>query len=277
MAVLSGQSTALAPVTTTPVRDLIDGLLSWRLWGRLGWLEVKRRYRRTVIGPFWSAISLGVFVLALGSVGSGLWNRQAADYLPFLAAGMVVWVLISTIITESCGLFIQGTNLYRQMRLNYSTMAYALVYRNLVVFGHNLLVYVLMYLAVGKYALTADVLYAVPGLALVLLNGAWVALLLGLFCLRFRDLQQLINTLVQIALFVTPIFWPPESLQGKGRIVFVDLNPLFHFIEVVRAPLLGRVPPLETWVFVVLMTIAGWAVTVALFGRFRGRIAYWGQ
>lgn len=267
---------ALTPVATTAVRDLIDGLLHWRLWGRLGWLEVKRRYRRTVIGPFWSAISLGVFVLALGSVGSGLWNKNAADYLPFLAAGMVVWVMVSTIITESCGLFVHGTNLYHQMRLNYSTMAYALVYRNLVVFIHNLSVFVLICLVFGSAAPGPEILYILPGLALVLLNGVWIALTLGLFCLRFRDLQQLINTLVQIAMFITPIFWPPESLQGTGRMVFIALNPLFHLIEVVRAPLLGRAPSIDTWLAAAAITGAGWALTFVLFGRFRRRIAYWG-
>jgi ABC-type polysaccharide/polyol phosphate export permease len=267
---------ALTPVATTAVRDLVDGLVQWRLWGRLGWLEVKRRYRRTVIGPFWSAISLGVFVLALGSVGSGLWDKKAAEYLPFLASGMVVWVLVSTIITESCGLFAQGTNLYRQMRLNYSTMAYALVYRNLVVFLHNLVVFVLISLAFGASTLGPAVVYALPGLILVALNGVWIALVLGLFCLRFRDLQQLVGTLMLIAMFITPIFWPPESLQGTGRTVFIDLNPLFHLIEVVRAPLLGRAPSAETWLAALAMTAVGWAVAFTLFGRFRRRIAYWG-
>lgn len=266
---------ALTPVATTAVRDLVDGLGQWRLWGRLGWLEVKRRYRRTVIGPFWSAISLGVFVLALGSVGSGLWYKKAGEYLPFLAAGMVVWVMVSTIITESCSLLVQGTNLTRQMRLNYSTMAYALVYRNLVVFLHNLSVFVLISLAFGASTFGPALAYAVPGLVLVALNGVWIALVLGLFCLRFRDLQQLVGTLIQIAMFITPIFWLPESLQGTGRTVFIDLNPLFHLIEVVRAPLLGRAPSAETWLAALAMTVVGWAIAFALFGRFRRRIAYW--
>src|SRR5262245_62089875 len=210
------------PIAAVPADDLRDGLLQWRLWTRLGWLEVKRRYQRTIIGPFWSAISLGVFVAALGGVGAGLWSQQTRTYMPFLAAGMVVWVTISALITESCTLFISGTSLFRQMRCNYSVLAYALVYRNAIIFAHNFLVYVLVFLVFAPDKFGPINLLAVPGLGLVLVNAVWIALLFGMACLRFRDLQQMITTLTQIAMFVTPIFWPPESLQGKAHFLYVE-------------------------------------------------------
>jgi ABC-type polysaccharide/polyol phosphate export permease len=263
------------PAVTSAADDLLDGLRQWDLWGRLGWLEIKRRYRRTMIGPFWSAISLGAFVLALGGVGAGLWSKQVRDYMPFLAAGMVVWVFMSTVITESCGLFIASTGLFRQMRFNYSVLAYALVYRNFVVFLHNMLVYVVIFLIYSPGNFGAATLLAVPGMALVLVNCVWIALLFGMVCLRFRDLQQLVTTLIQIAMFVTPIFWPPESLHGIMHIVYVELNPLYHLITIVRAPLLNQVPSLEVYVATGLITAVGWTVTYACFRYFRRRIAYW--
>jgi ABC-type polysaccharide/polyol phosphate export permease len=261
--------------STTAGQDLLNGLLQANVWGRLGWLEVKRRYQRTAIGPFWSAISLGVFVLALGGVGAGLWSQQQKDYLPFLAAGMVVWVMISSMISEACVLFVASANLFRQMRFNYSVLAYALVWRNFIVFLHNLIVYALAVLMLAPQLITPTALLAVPGLALVLVNISWVALSLGIFCLRFRDLTQLVNTVIQIAMFVTPIFWPPDSLKGPAHIIFVDLNPLYHLITVVRAPLLAEVPSSETYAAVALMTVVGWGATYFLFGYFRKRIAYW--
>ena len=267
--------TALRSLVTTAGQDLDDGLRQWRLWGRLGWLEVRRRYSRTVIGPFWSAISLGMFVLALGSVGTGLWSKSASDYLPFLAAGMVVWVMIASIVTESCTLFVAGTNLFRQMRFNYSVMAYALVWRNFIVFAHNLLVFVLIALVFAPHLITPATLLVLPGLMIVLLNSVWVSILLGMLCLRFRDVQQLVTSLIQICMFITPIFWPPESLQGTARIVFVDFNPLYHLIDIVRSPLLGRVPAAESYIAMAVLTVAGWWLTYLLFSYFRKRIAYW--
>ena len=271
----SVSSGPLSPVGTTATRDLVDGFLQWHLWLRLGWLEVRRRYRRTVVGPFWGTLSLGVFVAAFGAVGVGLWNQKPEDYLPFLTAGIIVWTMISTVITESGMLFVSSSNLFRQMRFNYSVLAYSLVYRNCVLLVHNLSIYVVVLLIFGANKLSPAMLLALPGLALLLINGVWTALLVGMFCLRYRDLQQLITSLLQIAMFITPIFWPPSSLSGRSRIIFIDFNPFYHFIELVRAPLLGEVPAATTWLVVGLITVVGWGVTFVFFDRFRKRIAYW--
>jgi homopolymeric O-antigen transport system permease protein len=266
----------LTPTSITARQDLLNGLKQWRLWTRLGWSDVRRRYARTVIGPFWSAISLGMMVAALGSVGSGLWGKQASEYLPFLAAGMVVWVLVSSIVTEACSLFIASTGLFRQLRFNYSVMAYSLVWRNLITFGHNLSVFVIIALVFGTPLFTPATLLVLPGLALLLLNSVWISIVLGMFCLRFRDVQPMITSLVQISIFVTPIFWPPDSLRGLAHTVFVDLNPLYHFIVIVRSPLLGRVPAAESYMAVILMTVVGSWLAYRTFSYFRKRIAYWG-
>lgn len=253
----------------------MGGLRQWRLWGRLGWREVQRRYSRTVIGPFWSAISLGMFVLALGAVGTGLFSRGTYTYIPFLAAGMVVWVTVATIVNESCSLFISGASLFRQMRFNYSVLAYALVWRNFIVFAHNFLVFVVLYAVFSREMPSLNLLLAIPGMAILLINAAWVSFLLGLLCLRFRDIQQLVGTIVQISMFVTPIFWPPDRLSGLLRLIFVDLNPLFHLLDIVRSPLLSQVPALETYIACGIITVTGWSMTYAMFSYFRKRVAYW--
>ena len=265
----------LVPTTVTAGQDLWNGVREWRLWTRLAWLEVRRRYSRTVIGPFWSAISLGVMVIALGSVGTGLWSKRAAEFLPFLAAGWVVWAMVASIVSEACSLFIGSTNLFRQMQFNYSVLAYALVWRNLIVFAHNLVVVVVVSLVFDAPLFTLATLAALPGLALLLVNGVWISIVLGMLCLRFRDVQQVIVSLLQISMFVTPIFWPPESLRGAAHAVFVDFNPLYHFIVLVRSPLLGDLPATESYMTVVLMTIVGWLLAYRMFSRFRKRIAYW--
>jgi ABC-type polysaccharide/polyol phosphate export permease len=94
-------------------------------------------------------------------------------------------------------------------------------------------------------------------------------------CLRFRDIQQLVAALIQVSIFITPIFWPADYLSGPFRMVFVTFNPLYHFIEIVRAPLIGIVPPASSYIAVLIMTAVGWLATYALFRVFRQRIAYW--
>src|SRR5688572_8414986 len=85
--------------------DIKQGLLAWEIWGRLGWRETRLRYQRTAIGPFWTTISLGVFVIVMGALWSNLWNIDPKVYMPFLTSGMITWMLFSTMTTEGCGTF----------------------------------------------------------------------------------------------------------------------------------------------------------------------------
>src|SRR5579859_2763048 len=136
----------LRPLRETAAGDLLRGLRRRELWGRLGWLDVRRRYRRTTIGPFWNSVTLAVYVLCVGTVGAAIWHQNIYDYLPFLVSGMIVWTLVSTIIVESCNVFITGQSLFRNIRFDYSILAYALVWRNLLVLLHNFVIYFLVVL-----------------------------------------------------------------------------------------------------------------------------------
>lgn len=269
------ETEGLTRLTTSAGQDLVRGLWRWDLWSRLGWLEIKRRYHRTVIGPFWSAVSLGIFVAVFSAVGSALWGQKLGDYVPFLATGMVVWIMISNLVSEAGTLFVAGAGIFRQTRFDYSILVYALVWRNFIVFLHNLLVYVFAVLIFAPHLISPVIVLAFVGLALLLANLAWLGLLLASFCLRFRDMQQLITSLIQIAMFVTPVFWPPDSLHGMHRLFFVELNPLYHMIDIVRAPLIGQVPEIQSYEVAVLVAVVGWFITYLAFSRFRRRLPYW--
>ena len=96
-----------------------------------------------------------------------------------------------------------------------------------------------------------------------------------MICLRFRDVPPLVSSALQIAMLITPLFWPADTLTGIKRFVFVDLNPLYHVVDVVRGPLIGQVPDAISYGVMIAMTIVGWWLTYEMFKRFRKRIAYW--
>lgn len=263
------------PLASSASDDLLNGLAHWELWGRLGWLEVKRRYRRTVLGPFWSGISYGLFVAAFGVVGAGILRQSTGEFTPFLAAGMLVWLLISAIVNEAGSVFVATANVLRQIRLNYSVLVYALVWRNFLVFLHNLVIFLVVLLFATDQRPTPAMLLAIPGLALLLLNGTWLALLLGMLCTRFRDVQQLASNILQIFMFITPLFWSPDLLIGTSREFIVRFNPMYYLVDIVRTPLLNGIPPRRSYEIVLLITVLGWIATVVAFRRFRARIPYW--
>ncbi len=253
--------------------DFVAGLQLWEMWSRLSMNEVKRRYKRTMLGPMWVTVSLLVFATVMSFVWAGLWKQNVVEFLPFLLSGLVPWTMISSAIGESTAVFLAGEGLMKSRQFPYSILVYGALARNVVIFGHNLVGYLLI-VALCGVSLGWSTLLLVPGLALVVLNCGWMCMLVAVFCLRYRDFQQIVASLLQIAMFVTPVFWAAPQLQGK-RAIIVDANVLHHMIELLRHPLLGTVAKVESYAVCAGAAIAGWVLAYLLFALKRHRLAYW--
>jgi ABC-2 type transport system permease protein/lipopolysaccharide transport system permease protein len=255
------------------VIDLKEGLLQWPLWFTIGWMDVRQRYRRSMIGPFWITLSLGIFVIGLGIVYGALFRQDLKTYLPYLATGMIVWSLFSTLISEGCQTFIAAEGAIKQVPVPISTHVYRLVWRNLIIFAHNFVIYILL-TAVFDIPIGLANLLAIPGLLIVAANGIGFGLILGTVSSRFRDIPLIITNIIQLVFFTTPILWRADTLP-PDRIWVAFANPFYFLIEIVREPLLGNAPNPKFWPITVLITLVNLAVGAALFGRFRSRLAYW--
>ncbi len=256
----------------TALSDVMEGLRIWPLWMRLGWNDILQRYRRSMLGPFWLTASMAVMVVSLGVIYAELFKQPIDNFLPYLCVGLLVWSLISGFLLDGGTLFTGSESYIKQVRLPYFAYVYRSAWSKLIIFAHNFVIYlgVLIYFEIWP---GATALLAIPGLFLVLMNGALAGLCIGMISARFRDVPQLINSVVQILFFLTPIFWTPDSL--KGRAYVVDINPFYHLVEIVRAPLLGHVPSETTVLYVLVLTVLNILVSGAFFARFRSRISYW--
>jgi ABC-2 type transport system permease protein len=254
------------------LKDIKDGFCSIHVWPMLGWQEIKQRYRRSALGPLWITLSTGAMVGGMGPLYGRLFGQDIGAYLPYLGVGMIVWLLIANLLTESGHSFIAASGYIQQLKLPLTVHVLRVVYRNLIIFAHNLLVVMLILLF---YPPELDwTLALMPlGVVLITLNAVWLGLLLGLVCARFRDVPQLVSSLVPLVFFLTPVIWKPEML-GRYRWA-ADINPISHLLEIVRAPLLGHPISLNSWLMALGMTVVGYAVAIAAFSRYRARIAYW--
>jgi ABC-2 type transport system permease protein/lipopolysaccharide transport system permease protein len=258
--------------TQLAISDLIDGVGKAPLWLALGWQDIRQRYRRSIIGPFWITATLGISILALGIVYSVLFHQPLQEYLPYVATGFLVWNMISALLTESCLVFIAAESTIKQLPFPLSTYVYRVLWRNLIVFGHNFIIYLIVAL-VFRINPGFGVLEIIPGLILILLNGLAWSLIFGVLSARFRDIPQLVANVLQVVYFITPILWKP-SMLGKAAWI-ADFNPFTYLIGIVRNPLLGMPLPLLGWAFMIGMTSISLVVAIAIFCRFRWRIPYW--
>lgn len=279
------------------VDDIREGLGNRELWTHLGWQDIKQRYRRSVLGPLWITMSMGVTAIGLGLLYSQLFQAEIGTFLPYLTVGFIVWGFIIGCLTEGADTFIANEALIKHLPAPVSVYALRTVWRLAIMFGHNLIVYVAVLAVfysdlaepykiikdgtIGQPGLSWAALLAIPAFLMLLVNGVWVALLFGIVSTRFRDVPQVITALSSLLFFMTPIVWSADILyknfgdQGDWRFLITDLNPIYHYIELIRAPMIGNQQAWTHWVVVAGFTVAGWALTLLVLRNYRARVSYW--
>jgi lipopolysaccharide transport system permease protein len=252
--------------------DVRDGLSLWRLASTLGWLDIRLRYRGSMLGPLWLTISTGVMVATLGFLYAKLFNMDIQEYLPFLALSQVLWGFLATVVAESCGTFTDMVGLIRSVRMPMFVFSLRVVVRNILVLAHNVIVFVVVF-AIFRIWPGWHLLLVAPGLVLWVCNALALTLLFGGLCARFRDIPPIVNSVMQIAFFLTPVLWKPSQL-GNGQ-VYLPLNPFYDLLEIVRAPMLGEAVSALTWGGAILFSCLLWVFSWMFFIHARGRVAFW--
>ena len=254
------------------LKDLFDAARQWRLAVALARLDIRNRYRGSVLGPFWLTLSTALMLAGLGLLYSALFHMTVKEYLPFLSVSIVVWNLISQIVNDSCTSLTSVEGIIRQMPLPYSIHVLRCVLRNAVIAAHNLPLIVAVVL-ICRVLPGPQSLLAFAGLVILAIDAFAAALFLGMLCARFRDIGPIVASVMQLAFFMTPILWKPESLGRHA--VWLPLDPFYVIIQVVRGPLLGSGMSAPIWISAVAYSLIGFGASFAFFVRFRSRIAFW--
>jgi ABC-type polysaccharide/polyol phosphate export permease len=257
---------------SSAIQDILLAGQQYRVWLHLGWLEVKQRYRRSVLGPWWISISMLIFIAAMSKIFSHLFHQNVAEYVPFFTAGFMFWSFISSSIMESTEIFRANAGFIKQIKLPYTTYILKFLVKNTIVLGHNFIIYFLV-LAAFKLNPGWPFLFVFPGMLLLIINLYWMSLLIALLSTRFRDITPIVTSCMQILFFITPISWTPKLLGTESLIV--RLNPFVYLLDLVRNPLLGREIPLSSWSICSCIAGIGITATLLLFNRVRTRIPFW--
>ena len=254
------------------IDDIRGAIVAWPLWITLGGNDIRQRYRRSVLGPIWITLSMGLVVGTMGILYSQVFHMDIHTYLPFLTLGFVIWGFISTTVNESCLAFRENESIIKQIKVPYSVHMMRVMWRNVIVFLHTAIIFIPVALLFGIAPGLVGLL-AVPGFILLFFNSMWLGLIVAILSTRFHDVPLIVVNVLQLLFFATPILWPANNL-GKNTLV-ADVNPVYHLIELVRGPLLGQTPALLSWIVAVALLVAGWLGATALYGRVSRRIVYW--
>ncbi|MGH3902677.1 MAG: galactan export ABC transporter permease subunit Wzm/RfbD [Pseudonocardiaceae bacterium] len=260
--------------------DLAAGWRQRGLWGHLGLQDIKQGYRRSVIGPLWITISLAIQALGMGILYAALFGLPLEFFLPYLAVGLIIWQFVAGCINEGAEVFIRNEGLIKHLPSPLSVHIFRLVWRQLLFFGHNVLVWAALILIFPK-SFGWSSLLAFPALVVIVLNGTWVAILVGIIATRYRDIPPVTGSVVTLMFFMTPIVWNYEQLKNSAnpqiaeRARLAEFNPFLHYVEILRRPMIGESFELRHWVVCLTITVVGWVMALLVLRNYRSRVSYW--
>lgn len=252
--------------------DLLRSATHAQLWISLALQDIAARYRGSILGPWWITLTMAALISGMSILYSQLMNLSLEQYVPWMSCGIVLWGFINSTIAEGCESFAAAAPIIRQTSLPIFTFVLRTVLRNLLVLSHNLIIVAAVAVLFGFWTKIRPFDLAF-GAVIVLANLLWVVTLAALASARFRDVPQIVIAVLQVALFITPVFWRPDQLHGRPAILV--FNPFFHLIELIRAPLLGSPHTPHAFTIGLGMAIAGWAIAFPVFAFNRRRLVHY--
>jgi len=225
-----------------------------------------------MLGPLWLTISMALLLLGMGPLYSSLFDVPLNRFFPHLTLGIIFWTFFTTTITDGCNVFIAAGRYLKHGEFPVSVFVWRSLARNLLQMAHHIVLFVPVAIWAG-IPLSSRMLLFLPGMLVVLVNLHALSITLGILCARFRDVAQIVTSVLQLLMFLTPVFWFPSSLPGRSHAILY--NPLAQLLDVVRLPLLGDVPAPGTVRFLVVFTLANVAIAAAVYRLARRHMVYW--
>jgi lipopolysaccharide transport system permease protein len=234
-------------------------------WTHLSLSDVRARWRRSFFGAFWAVLQPLGMTLLVSLVFSKLFNTDLASYAPYILSGMVVWEFITSTAVGGSLAFVQADAYIKQCNHPLAIYTLRAMLSNLIVLmmaSVSLIAWVLAAMPehLGWSWLAALLIF--PIVALI----AWpLATLLAYIAARFRDLPHALGLAFQALWFVSPVYFEAKLFRGGGLDGLVDYNPIYHLLEIARAPLLrGEWPTAENFIYclalIAVLLLLAWLV-----------------
>ena len=254
------------------MHDWWSGTRNTDLWLTLAWYEIVLRYRRSMLGPLWLTLSMGLLLIGMGPLYASLFNISQTKFFPHLTLGIIFWTFLSTTIIDACNVFIVSARYLKAATYPLSIFVWRNLGRSVIQLAHHMILFIPVAWWYGVPA-TSKLAFLLPGMLVTLVNLHALTITLGLLCARYRDVGQIVASLLQLLMFLTPVFWFPESLPSRAH--FILYNPLAQLIDILRLPFLGAAPASGTWWFLLYFTACNVALAGVLYATKRRRLIYW--
>lgn len=225
-------------VTSSRVRtartETVGLLGAVKIAAALAWSDMRHRYVRSLLGPFWMSIQMAITVGVLGSVIGHFSNQGALSHLPMLALNLTAWTFLNSVVLDATTALQGSASLIKDRALPPVIFLLQCTFRQALFALHNACVPLLLWLLLTRKHIEG-LAAALPGFGLFIACTLALSLVLGALATRYRDLKPIIESSLTLAFLASPIVWSPEMIDPKSTIM--RLNPVTHLFAIWREPL----------------------------------------
>ncbi|HET6430824.1 ABC transporter permease [Dyella sp.] len=254
--------------------DLAESLRQPEFWAYSSWLDIVTRYRKLYLGMLWVLIPPVVYIFGLGYMYKTISGRSE-NFISHLGMGWALWRFTTMVINESTSVFSSYKAFIMDGRTCLTDFLLRTLSKAMFYLFFSLIVVVLVLLRDPSVHASA-MLTMVLTLPVYLLNLMWLSVVIALLGARYPDVREFVSTFLMFGFFFTPILWSAQTLPANSpRGLIARFNPAFHFIEFVRAPVLGQPIEHASLVVVALMSVGGWLIASVLYRRYARFVPLW--
>lgn len=217
-------------------------------------------------------ISMAVQMGTMGFLVTFLFNHSFERFLPYLCLGVIFWTLYSSLLNEGANTFLNYATYIKAIKRPFTLYIATTIFKSSLEAAHHLIIYLIIAM-IFMVAPGENSLWLLLTVPLAIMNIIWSTLLLAIISTRFRDVPMIIQSVLTVAFWLTPIIYYPEQLGDKR--ILVDINPITHMIDIIRLPVMDIAPSTLNLSVAVSMAVLGWCITLCVFARYRSRITLW--
>lgn len=243
-----------------------------QIWGNLAWFEIKARYKRTKLGPLWITLSTLIMLGAMGPLYAKLFNKEVGEYYLYISCGFIFWNYFTSNITENAKVLHESQGMVLSYGFPISMYIIKTVFRNIIVMMHNIGIVVLAIVIFSKH-FGVNSLGFLAGFGLTVINMFFIGIIVSLISSRFRDMEQIIGSILTVMFFLTPILWDAKVLGASYHLLY--LNPLFCFIDAMRTPLISNEIPYYSFLCLTVLLVIVAPLAMYMLGKLKHRVALW--
>lgn len=255
--------------------DYLESFRFPEFWTYATWLEIISRYRRSRLGVIWAFVPAALYTFGIGFFFATLQGYSVLEFLPHLGLGYLVFRLITSALNEATTACSSNSSYILDGRVRLTDYVLKVIAKATFYFCVGLPVLIVALILSPAFD-PIGLLTILPALLLVFLNIAWMGVLVAVLGARLPDVSQFVGSVLMFGFLFTPIIWraelvPPDTLRGG----IARANPLFHMVEIVRAPLLGEPLEVLTFIYLAIFLVIGWALAAVVYRRYAKYVPLW--